>query len=65
MREIRFIKILTVSGGSYLNPVPSYASIKVQNLQIWQLSTEELINYRIPNSIGSSFEARTLLNKKI
>ena len=32
--------LLTVSGGSYLNPVASDASLKVQNCQIWQSGTE-------------------------
>ena len=36
MMEIRFVVILRVSGGSYLNPVQSYASLKVRIRQIRQ-----------------------------
>ena len=37
------VVILTVSEGSHLNPVQSYASLKVRNCQIWQSGAEGLI----------------------
>ena len=42
MIEIRLVVILTVSGGSYLNPVQSYASLKVRIRQIWRTGAEGL-----------------------
>ena len=43
MIEIWFVVILTVSRGSYLNPVQSCAYLKVRNCQIWQSGSEGLV----------------------
>ena len=50
--EIRFAVILTVSGGSYLSPVQSYAALKVRNCLIWLSGAEGL------NSLSRNLNAK-------
>ena len=48
MIEIRFVVILAVSVGSYLDLVQSYASVKIWNCQIWQSGAEGLTSRLVP-----------------